>query len=27
VHHADDRDLGMLDAAFAGPRPYLLDNY
>jgi predicted acetyltransferase len=27
VHHAGDRELGMLDAAFAGPRPYLFDNY
>ena len=27
VHHATDRDLGLLDAAFAGPRPYLFDNY
>jgi predicted acetyltransferase len=27
IHHAGDRDLGMLDAAFAGPRPYLFDNY
>jgi predicted acetyltransferase len=27
LHHAGDRELGMLDAAFAGPRPYLFDNY
>ena len=27
VHHADRRDLADLDAAFAGPRPYLFDNY
>jgi predicted acetyltransferase len=27
VHHATDRDLASLDAAFAGPRPYLFDNY
>jgi predicted acetyltransferase len=27
VHHADRRDLTDLDAAFAGPRPYLFDNY
>jgi predicted acetyltransferase len=27
VHHATDRDLAALDAAFAGPRPYLFDNY
>jgi predicted acetyltransferase len=27
IYHAGDRDLGMLDAAFAGPRPYLFDNY
>ena len=27
VHHAADRELGMLDAAFAGPRPYLFDNF
>jgi predicted acetyltransferase len=27
VHHAGGRELAMLDAAFAGPRPYLFDNY
>jgi predicted acetyltransferase len=27
VHHASDRDLAALDAAFAGPRPYLFDNF
>jgi predicted acetyltransferase len=27
VHHAGERELGMLDAGFAGPRPYLYDNY
>ena len=27
VHHASRRDLADLDAAFAGPRPYLFDNY
>jgi predicted acetyltransferase len=27
VHHADERELAALDAAFAGPRPYLFDNY
>ena len=27
VHHAGPRDLVALDAAFAGPRPYLFDNY
>jgi predicted acetyltransferase len=27
VHHAGERELGMLDAAFAGPRPHLFDNY
>lgn len=27
VHHAGRRDLADLDAAFAGPRPYLFDNY
>jgi predicted acetyltransferase len=27
IHHAGHRELGMLDAAFAGPRPYLFDNY
>src|SRR6266516_6138710 len=27
IHHAGDRELGMLGAAFAGPRPYLFDNY
>jgi predicted acetyltransferase len=27
VHHADRHDLTDLDAAFAGPRPYLFDNY
>jgi predicted acetyltransferase len=27
VHHVDRRDLTDLDAAFAGPRPYLFDNY
>jgi predicted acetyltransferase len=27
VHHAGERDVGMLDAAFAGPRPYLFDNF
>jgi predicted acetyltransferase len=27
LHHAGDRELRMLDAAFAGPRPYLFDNY
>jgi predicted acetyltransferase len=27
LHHAGPRDLAALDAAFAGPRPYLFDNY
>jgi predicted acetyltransferase len=27
VHHAGRRDLADLDAAFAGPRPFLFDNY
>jgi predicted acetyltransferase len=27
VHHAGERELGTLDAAFAGPRPYLFDNF
>jgi predicted acetyltransferase len=27
VHHAGEPDLAMLDAAFAGPRPYLFDMY
>jgi predicted acetyltransferase len=27
VHHAGRADLAGLDAAFAGPRPYLFDNY
>jgi predicted acetyltransferase len=27
VHHARDRDLAALDAVFAGPRPYLFDDY
>jgi predicted acetyltransferase len=27
IHHAGEREVGMLDAAFAGPRPYLFDNY
>jgi predicted acetyltransferase len=27
VHHTRRRDLADLDAAFAGPRPYLFDNY
>jgi predicted acetyltransferase len=27
VHHAADRDLAALDAVFAGPRPYLFDNF
>jgi predicted acetyltransferase len=27
VHHVGARELGMLDAAFAGPRPYLFDSY
>jgi predicted acetyltransferase len=27
VHHAGERDLVSLDAAFAGPRPYLFDNF
>jgi predicted acetyltransferase len=27
LHHAGERELGLLDAAFAGPRPYLFDNY
>jgi predicted acetyltransferase len=27
VHHAGERDLASLDAAFAGPRPYLFDNF
>ena len=27
VHHAAPPDLAALDAAFAGPRPYLFDNY
>jgi hypothetical protein len=27
VHHAGRRELADLDAAFAGPRPYLFDNY
>jgi predicted acetyltransferase len=27
AHHAGERELGMLDAAFAGPRPYLFDNF
>ena len=27
VHHARRPDLAALDAAFAGPRPYLFDNY
>jgi predicted acetyltransferase len=27
VHHAGESELGMLDAAFAGPRPYLFDSY
>ena len=27
VHHAGERELGTLDAAFAGPRPHLFDNF
>jgi predicted acetyltransferase len=27
VHHAGDREVAALDAAFAGPHPYLFDNY
>jgi predicted acetyltransferase len=27
VHHAGEHELGLLDAAFAGPRPFLFDNY
>ena len=27
VHHAGPRDLADLDAVFAGPRPYLFDNF
>ncbi len=27
VHHAAERDLATLDAVFAGPRPYLFDNF
>jgi predicted acetyltransferase len=27
IHHASERDLAALDAAFAGPRPYLFDNF
>jgi len=27
LHHAGPRDIAALDAAFAGPRPYLFDNY
>jgi len=27
LHHAGPRDLAALDASFAGPRPYLFDNY
>jgi predicted acetyltransferase len=27
VHHAGGRELSLLDATFAGPRPYLFDDY
>jgi predicted acetyltransferase len=27
VHHAGERELANLDAVFAGPRPYLFDNF
>jgi predicted acetyltransferase len=27
VHHAGERDLRLLDAIFAGPSPYLFDDF